>query len=316
MTRKLVALIALAAVVALTGCQADEGNSGDNASAGKATESAAQLTGKVLATVNGERITEAMLEQHIQQRTGGRGQVSDQQRRSLLQELVDMTLMAQEAQDKGLADKPDVQARLESIRRAVLAQAMVQNMDLKNAVSEEEIKKAYEKKYQGGGEKEYHARHILVDSEDKAKDLIKQLENGADFAELAKKNSTGPTADKGGDLGWFSPDQMVPPFAKATEKLNKGEFTKEPVKTQFGWHVIKLEDVRESQPPSLDDVRSQLRNDLARKKIEDKLDELRNNADVEYTDNAPKAADENGGDEGKSGTESEDDSSGDDGGDK
>jgi len=315
MTRKLAALIALAAVVTLTGCQADEGNSGDNASGGKATASAAKLTGKVLVTVNGEPITEAMLKQHIQQRTGGRGQVNADQRRSLLQELVDMTLMAQDAQDKGLADKPEVQARLESIRRAVLAQTMVQNMDLKNAVSEDEIKKAYEKKYQGGGEKEYHARHILVDSEDKAKDLIKQLENGADFAELAKKNSTGPTADKGGDLGWFSPDQMVPPFAEATEKLDKGEFTKEPVKTQFGWHVIKLEDVREAQPPSLDDVRSDLRNELARKKIEDKLDELRNNANVEYTDNAPKAA-ENSGNEGKPGAEPEDGSGGDDGGDK
>lgn len=290
MRKHLITPLAIALALALAGCQ-----SGDGGAAKSADASSTALKGTVLARVNGEAITESMLQQHVDQRTGGRGgELSPEMKRNLLSELVDMTLMAQAAADEGYADKPEVQARLESIRRAVLAQAMVEGMDPQNSVTDEELQAAYEEQYTAEAGKEYHARHILVEDEETAKDLIAQLQDGADFAELAKEHSTGPTGEKGGDLGWFAPDQMVPPFAEATQALEKGEVTDAPVKTRFGWHVIKLEDVRDAQPPALSEVRDQLRSQLARKKIEDRLDALRNDADVEYTDDAPKGVGDTG----------------------
>ncbi|MBA1148931.1 peptidylprolyl isomerase [Ectothiorhodospiraceae bacterium WFHF3C12] len=300
MRKNLIIPFTLAFTLGLAGCQ-----SGESDSAADGAESTAELQGTVLARVNGEAITESMLQQHVDQRTGGRGgELSPEMKRNLLNELVDMTLMAQAAKDEGYADDPQVQARLESIRRAVLAQAMVEGMDPQNAVTDEELQSAYEEQYTVDAGKEYHARHILLEDEAKAKELIAELQGGADFAALAQEHSTGPTGEKGGDLGWFAPDQMVPPFAEATRALEKGGITEEPVKTRFGWHVIKLEDVRDAQPPALAEVEDQLRSQLARTKIEDRLDSLRTGAEIAYTDNAPEGigeADAAGAEEGSDG---------------
>lgn len=289
MRKQLIALLAIALAVATSACQSGD----DQQDTGASGDQGSKLTGTVLARVNGEPITEAMLQRHVDQRTGGRGgELNAEMKRNLLTELVDMTLMAQAAKDRGYADKPEVQARLQSVRRAVLAQAMVQAMDPQNSVTDKELQAAYEEQYKTDGTKEYHARHILVDEEAKAKKLIKQLKEGADFAELAREHSTGPTGEKGGDLGWFTADQMVPPFAEAIKALDKGEVGAEPVKTRFGWHVIKLLDTRVAQPPALSQVREQLLSQLARQKIEDTLNELRDKAEVTYTDNAPEGVGE------------------------
>lgn len=294
--------LGLGLALLLAGCQ-----SGNGESAGNGGAAASEIQGTVLARVNGAPITEQMLEQHVDQRTGGRGgELSPEMKRNLLKELVDMTLMAQAAEAEGYADDPQVQARLESIRRAVLAQAMVEGMDPQNAVTDEEIQSAYEAEYTAAAGKEYHARHILVEDEEQAKALIGQLQEGAEFAELAKEHSTGPTGEKGGDLGWFAPDQMVPPFAEATKALEKGGISQEPVKTRFGWHVIKLEDIRDAQPPALSEVREQLRSQLARKKIEDRLASLRADAEIEYTDDAPEDAGADDNPDGSSGSGSGD----------
>jgi peptidyl-prolyl cis-trans isomerase C len=292
MTKKLIALFAIVLALATTACQSDD-DQGNGSPDQSSAEASTAMTGTVLARVNGEAITEGMLQQHVDQRTGGRGgELSDDMKRDLLQELVDMTLMSQAARDRGYADKPDVQARLESIRRAVLAQAMVQGMDLQNSVTDEELQAAYDEQYKAKAEKEYKARHILVEDEETARKLIGQLNEGADFAELAREHSTGPTGEKGGDLGWFTTGQMVPAFAEATQALEKGTTTEEPVKTRFGWHVIKLEDVRDAQAPALSEVREELRSQLARKKIEDTLQDLQDKAEVTYTENAPKGVGE------------------------
>jgi peptidyl-prolyl cis-trans isomerase C len=238
---------------------------------------------EVIAHINGEPLTQPQFEQLLQQRTQGRaGQLNDAQRRQFLDEVVNLTLLSQEAENQGLADDPDVVAQLKAIRRALLARAMIQKLTDSDAISDAEIKKAYDKNYGGESSKEYHARHILVDDKATAEDMIAKLDDGADFAKLAEENSTGPTSKKGGDLGWFSPDQMVDAFAAATTKLEKGSYTEEPVKTRFGWHVIKLEDVRDNPPPKLDDVRDKLRSQIAREKVQAHLADLRDKAEVDY----------------------------------
>ena len=133
------------------------------------------------------------------------------------------------------------------------------------------------------GKTEYKARHILVKTEDEAKNVIAQLDKGADFAKLAKEKSIGPSGKEGGDLGWFSPDNMVKPFADAAAALKVGTYSKTPVHTQFGWHVIKLEDTRPVSPPSFDELKNQLMNSWRNKMISAYLDRLRSEANVKIT---------------------------------
>ena len=150
--------------------------------------------------------------------------------------------------------------------------------------SEDELKAAYEKVKEQAGRTEFKARHILVKDEKEAKDLIKQLDKGADFAELAKKHSTGPTGKDGGDLGWFDPKQMVPPFAEAIADMQPGSYSKKPVQTQFGWHVINLQETRKAEPPSFDEAKPQLIALVQRQKISGKIVEMRNGAKVELNE--------------------------------
>lgn len=237
---------------------------------------------EVVARVNGEAITQTQFEQLAQQRAGrGVEQLTDAQRRQLLEEIVTLTVLAQDAREQGLADKPEVAAQLENLRRAVLAQAAVGKVT-GGDVSDEEIQAAYEEQFSDSQRQQYHARHILVKEKAEAEKLITQLQEGADFTELAKEHSIGPAGAKGGDLGWFSPGHMVPPFSAAVTALEPGEYTKEPVKTQYGWHVILLEDVREAPVPELGAVRDQLRTQVVRQKAEAHISQLREQAEVEY----------------------------------
>jgi peptidyl-prolyl cis-trans isomerase C len=149
-----------------------------------------------------------------------------------------------------------------------------------NPVSDESAQELYDAQIGKAG-KEYSARHILLENEEDAKAVIAQLDEGADFSELAKEKSTGPSGSSGGKLGWFGAGQMVAPFSEATAKLNKGEYTKEPVQTQFGWHVIILDDTRESNPPSFEDVKDRLKMLLANQQLQQHVEELKNSATID-----------------------------------
>jgi peptidyl-prolyl cis-trans isomerase C len=277
MYRKLIQASATAALVGVTAIAAaqDEGNK-DGGS-------------EVIARVNGDTITRAEAEAMVQQRGQGRqslNSLNSQQRTQMVNRLVEMSLLANEARDKGIADRADIKAQLQVTERLTLARALIQNMrQEEGGISEEDVRAAYEDQYgDESGVDELRASHILVDEESKAKDLIKQLDEGADFAKLAKEHSSGPSGKKGGDLGWFAPGDMVNAFSEAASQLDKGEHTAEPVKTQYGFHIIKLEGKRSGEKPSFEDKRQELRQRLASERIQSKIDELRDNAEVEISE--------------------------------
>lgn len=277
MYRKLIQASAMAALVGITtiaGAQEDAKSNGDR---------------NVVARVNGEPITRAEVEAMVQQRGQGRqslNSLNDKQRTQVVNRLVEMALLANDAREKGIADRPDIKAQIDVTERLTLARALIQDMrKQEGGISEEDVRAAYEEKYGGeSGFDELKARHILVDKKSKAQDLIKQLDNGADFAKLAKEHSTGPSGKKGGDLGWFAPDDMVTAFSEAAGQLEEGEHTDEPVETQYGFHVIKLEGKRKGEKPSFKDKRKELRQQLANERIQSKINELRKAAEVEISE--------------------------------
>jgi len=218
-------------------------------------------------------------------------------------EFLSMVVAAQEGEKRELADSADVKTALELQRMMILSNAALQSMGNDNPPTEDELREAYEKFKEQAKRTEYKARHILVDDQTKAEDLIKKLEasDGENFDKLARENSLGPTAEKGGDLGWFDARQMVKPFSEAVGTLEAGSFTDQPVQTQFGWHVILLEDTRTAEPPSFEEARPNLVAAVKRQKVADELNALRESAKVdlnqdvvklkEPTEEAPEAKD-------------------------
>ena len=192
-------------------------------------------------------------------------------------------IFAQEAEKKGIPASADYRAQLELVRQTVLIRELFEDFKKKNPVTEPEARAEYEKvKAQSAGT-EYRARHILVENEDDAKKLIAQIKGGAKFEELAKKNSkdTG-SGENGGDLDFAKPDAYVPEFSKALTSLKKGEMTDTPVKTQFGYHIILLVDVREAQFPAFDAVKPQIEQRLAQVKLQKYQEDLRKAAKTDF----------------------------------
>ena len=197
--------------------------------------------------------------------------------------LIDMKIVAKAAEDKKIEDRPDFKARLAFTRNRLLMDNLLA-VEGKAATTDEAMKKVYdEAAKQIEGEQEVHARHILVETEDEAKAIEAELKKGADFAELAKKKSKDPGAADGGDLGFFTKDQMVPEFADVAFKMYPGQLSN-PVKTQFGWHIIKVEDKRTKQPPEFEKVKDQIEAFLGRKAQTDFITKLRQTAKVERLD--------------------------------
>lgn len=241
----------------------------------------AQAADAAVATVNGKPIKQSLLD-FIVKDAGSHGQKIDDNTRSIIvSKLISNELVYQEAQRQGLDKQSDFIAREELARRELLVNAYLQDYLKKNPVSEADTRSAYEKFKTEVGDKEYSARHILVATEAEAKDIIAQLAKGGDFAKIAKEKSkdTG-SKDKGGDLGWFSPGGMVKSFGDAVVKLQKGLYTTIPVQTQFGWHVIKLEDIRDAQPPAYDKVKENLQKQLQQRQLEKLLTDLRAKAKI------------------------------------
>ncbi|MFJ5445619.1 peptidylprolyl isomerase [Methylobacillus methanolivorans] len=242
---------------------------------------AAGTSGSV-ATVNGKPIKQSLYD-YIAKEASSRGQtVDDNVKNVIINKLIGSELIYQEAQRTGLDKQPDYLAKEELTRRELLVNTFLQDYIKKHPVSEADTKLAYEKYKQELGDKEYSARHILVPTEAEAKDIIAQLGKGGDFAKLAKEKSKDPgSQEKGGDLGWFAPAGMVKPFSDAVAKLQKGKYTTAPVQTQFGWHVIKLEDTRTTQPPSFDEVKDGLQKQLQQRNLEKLLTDLRSKAKID-----------------------------------
>jgi len=207
-----------------------------------------------------------------------------QWRQLLVDAVIDMELLAQAAREDGLDQDPDFKRQLEFLELQALRNAYL-SQKIGGEISDEALQAAYEKEYADFvGDEEINARHILVKEKAEAEALIKELDGGADFAELAKEKSTGPSGANGGDLGYFTQGQMVKPFEEAVFTLEPGSYTKEPVETQFGWHVIKLEDKRRQEKPSLEAVSDQLRQQLFRERYEAKMAELKDAVEVEILD--------------------------------
>jgi len=281
-TKLSVLALAIAAALA-AGCSGDKAEQQAKAPA----QAQAQASDVAAVTVvNGEPITESAFRMILEQVTQGQPDLaSAENRQALLKEMVDMTLLAQEARRQGLDRDPDTAARLQQLENRLLAQAALEKM-IEKGPDEASLKAAYDERY-GGESKEYRARHILVDSQEKAQEITKQVEGGGDFAAIAKEQSIDKASGaNGGDLSWFTPEQMVQPFADAVKTLEPGAVTKEPVQTQFGWHVIKLEETRPAPKPTLEEAKPQLQNVVLQKQIEQKVEELRKNAKIEQKDSA------------------------------
>ncbi|MBS3953238.1 MAG: peptidylprolyl isomerase [Methylomicrobium sp.] len=243
-----------------------------------------------VAEVNGQYISKsalANLESEIAERSQGQTFPKDK----LVEELVQRELLVQEALKKQLDKSPEIVEKLEQAKRSLLAQAALQDYLKAKPITDEEMKAEYDKNVGGANSMEYKASHILVKTKEEAEKLIQELDKGANFKELAKKNSTDPAGAEGGDLGWFVQTQMVPPFSEAVVALENGKYTKTPIETQFGWHVILREDARAQAVPPLEAVKEQLVPFLQRQRIQTMLETLRSQAKVEILlpKEAPKA---------------------------
>jgi peptidyl-prolyl cis-trans isomerase C len=245
---------------------------------------AARADDPVLARVNGVEIHESDLAFAEEEIGSNMPQMPPEQKRDyLITYLTDVVIVSQAAEKQGIANRDDVKRRLAFDHNRVLMEAMLTDT-AKAALTDDAMHKVYdEATKQMASEQEVHARHILVASEDEAKAIEEQLKKGADFAALAKEKSKDPGAADGGDLGYFTKDQMVPEFADAAFKLEKGQIS-DPVHTQFGWHVIKVEDKRTKPTPPFDQVKAQLANYVEHRAQAEMVDNLRKNATVERLD--------------------------------
>ncbi|BCX88427.1 peptidyl-prolyl cis-trans isomerase C [Methylomarinovum tepidoasis] len=268
--------------------------SGCNAGGNKASEalSLAPVDEKdIVATVNGRPISRQELDYIKSEITRGNPQAKiNIPEDKLVEELVNRELLRQEAVQKQLTRQPEVATRIRYTERAVLSQADAQEYLKQHPVTEEQIKAEYDRLVGAMKQQEFKARHILVKSKEEAEEIIKQLDQGKDFAELAKQYSIGPSAKSGGDLGWFTPQRMVKPFADAVVALKDGEYTKEPVQTRFGWHVILREQSRAKTPPPYEQVKPQIEQMLKRKLIQQHIQELKQKADIKLKTAEQKAA--------------------------
>lgn len=241
-----------------------------------------------ITTVNGKPVPKAradMLLQQVTRQAQSQGQpVPPDTDRQVKDEVVLREIFVQEAERRGLPASADYRQQMELARQSILIRELFTDFQKKNPVSDADIQAEYDKfKSQATAEKEYRVRHILVEKEDDAKALTAQLKGGGNFEEIAKKSSKDPgSAAKGGDLDWAPPGSYVPEFSQAMVKLAKGQMTDAPVKSQFGWHILKLEDVRDAQFPPLAEVKPQITQRLQQQKLASFRDELQKKAKTDY----------------------------------
>ncbi len=229
---------------------------------------AAPAMAQNVATVNGKAIPNAKLEAAVQQYTAqSRQPDSPELRAAIKKELISREVLLQEAMKQGVGMRPEVQAELDKARTQIMINMMMRDFLKKNAVTDAEIQKEYDTAKASQGGKEYRARHILVETEKEATDLIAKLKGGAKFEDLAKGTKDTGSAANGGDLGWSAPGSYVPEFSQAMVALKPGEMTQAPVKSQFGYHIIRLEEMRDAQFPPLEEVKEQVAEAVKQRKL-------------------------------------------------
>lgn len=235
-----------------------------------------------LAIVNGKAVPKARLEALAQQVARSGRPVTPEMEGQLREEVIAREVFMQEADKLGLAARDDVKVQMELARQSILIRELFADYQKKNPVSEADIKAEYDKFVAANGGKEYKARHILVEKEDEAKAIIASLKKGGKFDAIAKKQSKDPgSGAKGGDLDWANPASYVPEFAEALSKLAKGQTTEAPVKTQFGFHVIRVDDIRDAQLPSFEEVKPQISQQMQQQKLAAFQEDLRRKAKIE-----------------------------------
>ena len=235
-----------------------------------------------LAVVNGKAVPKARMDAMAQQMAKAGRPVTPDMEGQLKDEIIAREIFLQEAQKKGLDASEDYKTQLALARETILIRELFMDWQKKNPVTDEAIKAEYDKFVAANSGKEFKARHILVEKEADAKDIIARIKKGAKFEDIAKKQSKDPgSAVNGGDLDWANPRSYVPEFTEALLKLNKGQLTDTPVKSQFGYHVIRLDDVRQAELPKLEEVKPQIAQQLQQQMMAKYQDELRAKAKVE-----------------------------------
>jgi peptidyl-prolyl cis-trans isomerase C len=250
-----------------------------------ATDKTAAAAPAPVATIDGTPISRQEYDIYLKSLLQGRPPVelTAEQRNQVLDEMINMQLLATQGAKEGLDKDKDVAARLNVVRMRVLADAESQKYLKDKEPTDAELHSEYDTDIAAMDKTEYHARHILVASKDQADQIIKKIKGGAKFEDVAKAQSTDGSKANGGDLGWFTLTRMAKPFGDAVKTLKKGEMTQEPVQTQFGWHVIKLEDTRESATPPFEQVKQQVTNGVIQKKLQTYVDSLKKTAKIEKT---------------------------------
>jgi peptidyl-prolyl cis-trans isomerase C len=234
-----------------------------------------------IALVNGKPVPSSRVDTMVQQMVQQGQQDTPEMRAMIKDELINREVLTQEADKQGVANRPEVKNQIDLARQSIMIRALATEFLVKNPVKDEELKAEYDKfKSQSGG-KEYHARHILVDKEEDAKAIITKLKGGAKFEELAKVSTDSGSGAQGGDLGWAPPAAFVKPFSDAMVALKKGEVTQTPVKTQFGYHVIKLEEERDAKVPAFEEVKGQIAETLQQKKLQAFQQDLKKKAKIQ-----------------------------------
>jgi len=277
------AAFAILSLVTLTGCAGDPAPTASSAEA------------KPVATANagGIAISDEVIEVIIAEQRAQGTPEDPSMKDNIRKELVRRALLEQDAIKAGINKRPDTLVRQDLARQNALIRDYVQDWAKTNTPTDDELKQEYEKIMTTlGGQKEYHARHILLNTEQEAKSTISRLGKGAKFAELARKSRDPGSKDNGGDLGWATTAMFVPPFSEAMAKLSKGKYTTTPVKTDYGYHVILLEDVRDIQPPPFEEVKPELQQRMQQQKWQTYVDQLEQNvagADVNDAKNAVKS---------------------------
>jgi peptidyl-prolyl cis-trans isomerase C len=234
-----------------------------------------------VATVNGKPVKQSLVDYIIKDATAAGKTINDSARSNIIDKLITNELLDQEAQRTGVDKKPDYLAKEELTFHELRINAFISDYILKNSIEDKALQTEYERQKALFKGTDYKARHILVKTEDEAKDIIKQLAKGSDFASIAKDKSvdTG-SKENGGDLGWFASGTMVKPFGDAVAKLSKGAYSSSPVESEYGWHVIKLDDTRPATAPSFESSKVEIRNFLVRKQLDQLVSDLKAKAKI------------------------------------
>ncbi|MBU1689178.1 MAG: peptidylprolyl isomerase [Gammaproteobacteria bacterium] len=273
--------VSIGSMLTLASCNAQDG---DKTAAAPAISATAPI-----ATVNGAQISQARFNFLLQQSQQQGQPDSPEVRKNIREKLIIEEVVSQEALKKGMDKSAEVNTQIDLARQTILIRAYLQDYIKNNPIGDDVLKADYDKIKSQMGDKEYHARHILVEKEADAKDIIAKLKKGEKFEKLAEKSKDPGSKAKGGDLGWAAPANFVPEFSEAMTKLQKGQYTTEPVKSQFGYHIIKLEDSRTMQAPPFDEVKQNLRQRAQQQQIDKMISDLRAKAKIEETTEAAAA---------------------------